>query len=143
MVTKVIYGFFIKVMSTLNLKYWKFKTISLINLWKTTQNLLGRKSEMISQPRRKVLENSRKVYHESKVFSRITTEISSITRNLANNSFEKNWISAVKTSKKHNLQKWTQFVSISKSFPDISNSLNLYFSYFVKMNLNIRVNQEI
>ena len=75
---------------------------------------------MISQPLRKILKNSRNVYYESKVFSRITTEISIIARNLVNNFVEKKWISAMKTSKKHNLQKWTQFVSISKSFPDIA-----------------------
>merc|ERR1711872_577265 len=51
----------------------------------------------------------------------------------------KKWISASKTSKKHNLQKWDPYSSISNSFRDMSNSSNSPISHVVKIRLKIRV----
>ena len=74
------------------------------------------------------------------VFSIIPTEISLMGRNLQNEiCWSKNWISAPKTSKKHNLQKWTLFSSISNSFRDMSNSLNSPVSHVVKITSQIPV----
>ena len=51
----------------------------------------------------------------------------------------KTWISATKTLKKHNLQQWNLYSSISNSFWDISNSLNLPVSHVVKILWEIHV----
>ena len=60
-------------------------------------------------------------------------------RNLRKKMLVKKWISAAKTSKKHNLQKWYLFSSISNSFRDISNSLNSPLSHVVKITSQIHV----
>ena len=59
------------------------------------------------------------------------------------NCWPKNWISAPKSSKKHNLQKWTLFSSISNSFRDMTNSLNSPVSHVVKITSQIPVYLEI
>ena len=51
----------------------------------------------------------------------------------------KKWISASKTSKKHNLQKWDLYSSISNSFRDMSNSSNSPLSHVVKIHWEINV----
>ena len=51
----------------------------------------------------------------------------------------KKWISAPKISKKHNLQKWDLYSSISNSFRDMSNSSNSPISHVVKIRWEIRV----
>ena len=55
----------------------------------------------------------------------------------------KKWISATKNSKKHNLQKWHLYCSISNSFRDISNSSNSPISHIVKITSQIHVYLEI
>ena len=55
----------------------------------------------------------------------------------------KKWISAAKTSKKHNLQKWNLFNSISNIFRDISNSLNSIVSHVDKTTSQITFYHEM
>ena len=73
-----------------------------------------------------------KFHHESRVFLIIQTEIKKIREKKIRS---KNPISVAKSSKKHNLRKWTPLSSISIRSRDMSNSLNSPYLDVVKITL--------
>ena len=103
------------------------------NLQKLPEDVLA-KSDIIPQ----------KVHYENIVLSIIPTEISIMGRNMQNKILvPKNWILAPKTSRKHNVQKWTLFSYIFNSFRDMNNSLNSPVSHVIKITSQILVYLEI